>query len=116
MTFVTMSTKEIDRLTIITKLINKQIDGPEAAEQLLLTTRQVRRLKRRVKKHGAEGLAHRGRGVTSNRKLQQTFIDKIISLLRTTYVGYGPTLAAEKLFERDKIKISTDKLKLQTAA
>jgi hypothetical protein len=111
MTFITMSTKEIDRLTVITKLLNKQIDGPEAAEQLRLTTRQVRRLKCRVKKYGPQGLAHRGRGASSNRKLQQTFIDKIISLLRTTYVGYGPTLAAEKLLERDKIKISDESLR-----
>ena len=111
MTFITMSTKEIDRLTVITKLISKQINGPEAAEQLHLTTRQVRRLKRQVEKYGTQGLAHHSRGVTSNRKLNQTFVDRIINLLRTVYVGYGPTLAAEKLFERDKIKISDESLR-----
>lgn len=111
MTFITMSTKETDRFAVITKLIHKQINGTEAAEQLRLTTRQVRRLKHQVKKHGPQGLIHRSRGVASNRKLKQASIDKIIFLLRTTYVNFGPTLAAEKLLERNKITVSDETLR-----
>lgn len=111
MTFITMSAKETDRFAVITKLIHKQINGTEAAEQLRLTTRQVRRLKRRVKKYGAQGLIHRGRGARSNRQLNHTFVDTILHLLRSVYAGYGPTLAAEKLLERDKIKISDEALR-----
>lgn len=111
MTFITMSAKETDRLAVIVKLINKQINGTEASQQMRLTTRQVRRLKGRVKKYGAQGLVHRGRGVPSNRKIKQILADKIISLLRTVYVGYGPTLAAEKLSERNEIAVSDEALR-----
>lgn len=107
-----MSAREINRLTVITKLINKQINGTEASEQLRLTVRQVRRLKGRVKKFGAQGLVHLGRGVPSNRQLKQTSVDAILSLLRTVYIGFGPTLAAEKLLARNQIKISNETLRV----
>lgn len=111
MTLITMSSKEIDRFGVITRLVSKQINGPEAAEQLQLTTRQVRRLKRRFKKHGAVGLIHRGRGGESNRRLKPVFVDKIMVLIKTLYVGFGPTLAAEKLLENHQIKISDEALR-----
>lgn len=111
MTFIIMSAKETDRFAVITKLIHQQINGTEASEQLRLTVRQVRRLKHRVKKHGPQGLIHRSRGVGSNRKISQTSVDKIISLMHTTYVGYGPTLVAEKLLERNNINVSDETLR-----
>lgn len=111
MTFITMSTKEIDRLAVITRLIHKQINGAEASEQLRLTTRQVRRLKGRVKKFGPQGLIHRGRGAASNRKLKQTLTDKIIRLFAKEYAGFGPTFAAEKLETRHRIKVSDETLR-----
>ena len=37
--------------------------------------------------------------------------DKILGLLKKTYTGFGPTLAAEKLLERNKIKVSDETLR-----
>lgn len=111
MTCIIMSAKEIDRLSVITKLIHKQLTAPEAAEQLNLSVRQVKRIKKRVKRHGAKGLIHRSRGIPSNRQTKQTTIDVILSLLRTVYIGFGPTLAAEKLLERNKIAVSDETLR-----
>lgn len=111
MTLIIMSVKEIDRLGVINKLIGKQIVASEAAEQLGLSVRQIKRLKKRVKKQGAQGLVHQGRGQESNRKLKQVVVDKIVQLLLTAYIGFGPTLATEKLLERDKIKIGVETLR-----
>lgn len=111
MTLITMSAKEIDRFAVITNLVDGKINGTEAAEQLQVSTRQIRRLKGRFDKHDPTSIAHQGRGKESNRKLKQIIVDKIVALLITVYVGFGPTLAAEKLFERDKIKISNEALR-----
>lgn len=111
MTFITMSAKETDRFAVITRLIHEQINGTEASQQLQLTVRQVRRLKQRVQQHGAQGLVHRGRGVASNRKLDGSITDKILNRLRKDYLGFGPTLAAEKLLERNKIVVSDETLR-----
>lgn len=106
-----MSAQEISQFGVITNLVNKQINGTEAAEQLRLTTRQVRRLKKRFNKDNPKSLMHRGRGRPSNRSLKRAVVETIVSLLTAVYVGFGPTLAAEKLWERDKIKISDETLR-----
>lgn len=106
-----MSAKEVDRFAVIANLVNKQINGTEAAKQLHLTARQVRRLKKRFDKDDPASIVHRGRGKESNRKLKQKIVDKIVCLLLEFYVGFGPTLAAEKLLARDKIKISDEALR-----
>lgn len=111
MTLITMSAKEIDRLGIINRLIEKQIVAKEASEQLNLSIRQVKRIKKRVKKQGANGLIHRGRGAAGNRKFKAVLIKRIISLVKNVYTGFGPTLAAEKLLETHKIKISDETLR-----
>lgn len=106
-----MSGREIDRLSVINRLIGKQIVAREAAEQLRLSVRHVKRLKKRLKKKGARGLVHQGRGRASNRRLSVDLLKKILALVKTTYVGFGPTLAAEKLLERNKIKVSDETLR-----
>jgi hypothetical protein len=106
-----MSAKEIDRFGVIKNLVEGEINGSEAAEQLRLTPRQVRRLKKRFKKDDPESIVHRGRGKESNRKLKQIIVTKIVNLLLTVYVGFGPTFAVEKLWERDKIKIGVETLR-----
>ena len=111
MTLITMSAKEIDRLGVINRLIDKQIVAREAGEQLGLSIRQVKRLKKRIKKGGAPGVINQGRGQPSNRKFDCGVIAKIVALLKATYVGFGPTLAAEKLWEIDKIKVSDETLR-----
>lgn len=111
MTLITMSAKEIDRFGIINNLVSEKINGTEAAEQLNLSTRQVRRLKGRFDKQNPTSITHLSRGKESNHKLKQIVVDKIISLLLAVYVGFGPTLAAEKLLEINKIKISDETLR-----
>lgn len=111
MIFITMSAQETDRLAVITKLINKQLNASEAASQLHLSVRHVKRIKKRVHKHGPQGLIHRGRGRVSNRKLAASKSDMILKLLKKEYLGFGPTLAAEKLLERNKITVCDETLR-----
>ncbi|OGF42789.1 hypothetical protein A2555_04420 [Candidatus Falkowbacteria bacterium RIFOXYD2_FULL_39_16] len=106
-----MSTKDIDRFTVMTNLANKRINGVEAAEQMHLSARQVRRLKKRFVQNNPQSIVHQSRGRESNHKLKQSTADKIIKLLKSVYIGFGPTLAAEKLREIDKIKISDESLR-----
>ncbi len=98
-----MSEREIDRFEIVSRLRRGEINGPQAARTLDLSTRQIRRLKKRVKKQGARGLIHRNRGRPSNRRLPIAEEQQIGDHLRRDYYDFGPTLAAEKLLERQQI-------------
>ncbi|MBF8280940.1 MAG: Integrase catalytic protein [Candidatus Magasanikbacteria bacterium] len=103
MNLITMTPQEIDRHGIITRLISKEINGTEAANILHLSVRQTKRLKAKVKKKGAEGLAHASRGKAGHHRLEEKEKKKIVQLLKKHYYDFGPTFAAEKLRENHAI-------------
>jgi transposase len=103
MTFLQMSKKEIDRYGIISRLLQKEINGTDAAKILKLSVRQVKRLKVRVKDNGAAGLIHANRGKPSNRKMPEKERSTIVKLLRKFYADFKPAFAAEKLREDHSI-------------
>jgi len=106
-----MSQKELKRLHIIRKAIDKRIKQREAAELLELSQRQIRRLVKRVRQESDKGIIHRLRGVKSHRAIAEAIKDKVLSLCRGIYAGFNPTLASEKLFERNKINVGRETLR-----
>ncbi len=66
---VSMSYEELDRVSVIEKVIEKRLTQAEAARMLSLTSRQVRRLRRAYELKGPGGLASKHRGRPSNRQL-----------------------------------------------
>lgn len=108
---ITMSAKELSRYDVITKLIQKQMNGTEASKLIGRSLRQVRRMKAAVKQRGAQGLIHKNRGRVSNRSIPQHAINEIHGIVKETYHDFGPTFAAEKLAENHGIEISREKLR-----
>lgn len=109
---VTMSQKELQRVPVVESVLAKQVTQVEAAVCLELSTRQVRRLERRFEREGLGGLAHRSRGRRSNRAKPPKIRAQVLALIREKYPDFGPTLASEKLEERDKIVVSDETLRL----
>lgn len=108
---LTMSQRELKRLHVIRKAIDKCIKQREAAQLLQLSQRQIRRLVKRVRNESDKGLIHRSRGKQSHRAISPGIKQKVLALCRGKYAGFNPTFASEKLFERDKIKISREALR-----
>lgn len=103
--------EELKRLHIIKKVSEGMLKQKEAAEILLISDRQVRRVIKRVSEEGDRGIAHRSRGKASNRRLLEKTREKVIRFYRQRYKGFGPTLFCEKLLEIDGIKISDETLR-----
>lgn len=98
-----MSKKEIDRFDVLSRVLHKELTGVRAGALLGLSKRHIRRLKKRVKHKGAQGLIHGNRGQPGHHRVSDTEQKKIIDLLHTQYPDFGPTFAAEKLSEIDGI-------------
>ncbi len=94
-----MSRKESDRLGVIQMVCEKRLRQREAAEQLGLSVRQVKRLVRRFRDHGAPGLISRHRDRQPNNALADDVRTSALALIRDHYQDFGPTLAHEKLVE-----------------
>ena len=109
---IRMSVKEAKRLSVIELVKTGQIRQRKGAQLLGLSTRQVRRLVRRVREEGPRGVIHRSRGRPSNRQTASETRARVLKLCGCIYKGFGPTLASEKLAERDGIRISPETLRL----
>jgi transposase len=106
-----MSTKELSRLEVMQRLDKKQMSQKEASEILHVCRRQVKRLLKAYRRHGAAGLISKHRGQVSNNRLPADTQRKALNLLKTKYRGFGPTLAHEKLIEKDKLRLSVESVR-----
>jgi hypothetical protein len=102
-----MTQKDLARYQVIKNLIAKLINGTDAAKQLALSLRQVKRLKARVIADGAKGILHKLRNRESNNKTDSEVWTKARELIQTHYPDFGPTFACEKLAEVHHLKIGS---------
>jgi len=109
---IKITMKESARYDTAKKLINGQISEEEARKMMKLkSVRQVRRIKRRVKKEGLVGIVHRSRGKPGNRKLSEQFTTEIMRIVKTKYYDFKPGFATEKLLENHQMRISSESLR-----
>src|SRR4030043_178491 len=102
---------ELRRLHVIQKVHEGIIKEVDAAEMLSLSSRQVRRIVKRVKAEGDRGVIHKSRGRPSNRRIPDRVKKTVIQCYQLKYKDFGPTLASEKLLEREGIRISDETLR-----
>ena len=106
-----MSMEELDRVSVVQKVIEKHIKQKEGARILQLSKRQMIRLVKQYRRDGAVGLISKQRGQTSNYKYSAEFKYDVMSLVKLHYHDFGPTLAQEKLLERDKLSVNRETLR-----
>lgn len=113
-----MTQKERDRLVVLKKAEKRLITQKQAAEELSLTERHVRRLLVKLRGEGDRAVMHGLRGRASNRRLSPELREKAMRILsQEVYHGFGPTLAVEYLAKKHKVRIGREALrKLMMAA
>src|SRR6476620_9589033 len=91
-----MTQADRDRLVTLKKAKKKLITQREAAEELGISVRHVKRLIHALKKRGDKAVVHGLRGRSSNRKMEERVAREAVKILSApVYRGFGPTLAAE---------------------
>jgi transposase len=112
-----MSSLELERVEVMGRVASGALKLVHAAEMLELSYRQTKRLWRRYRKKGGEGLKHGHAGQTSNRSKPKRLRRRVLQLIQKKYSGseseerFGPTLAAEHLGEEDGIVIDHETLR-----
>jgi hypothetical protein len=106
-----LSAKERDRLKVLHEVRQRHLTQRQAAEQLRVTDRWVRRLLVRLKQTGDRGVVHRLRGRVSNRRLPESVRQKAVKLVQAKYGDFGPTLASEYLAKTHGVKVSKETLR-----
>ena len=102
---LTMSQKEVDRLSLINQVMNKKITIKESSAILHLSERQLFRVLSRVRQEGSKGIIHKLRGRKSNHGYGQEIKTKVIEIYSKQYSDYGPTLFSEELMKNYSISV-----------
>jgi len=106
-----LSGKERDRLKVLHELQGGHLTQVEAAGQLGISDREVRRLLARIAAEGDRGVVHRLRGKASNRRLPESLRSRALKLVRAKYRDFGPTLASEYLAQAEALEVSKETLR-----
>ena len=107
-----MTQRDRDRLVVLKKAQKKLITQKQAATELQLTQRQVRRLLKRLKAEGDQAVLHGLRGKPSNRKLSEATRQQAMAILKQPeWQGFGPTLASYHLAKEHDIRIGRETLR-----
>jgi hypothetical protein len=107
-----MTQQDRDRLVVLKKAEKKLITQKQAAAELQMTERQVRRLMKRLKGEGDKAVVHALRGRPSNRALSEEVRQKAMSiLLLPDWKGFGPTLASYHLAKDHDLRIGREALR-----
>jgi len=107
---IAMSQTERTRMMVLEAVKRREITLSEAARRMGLSRRQAFRLKARYLAGGAGGIVHRSRGRPGNRD-QPLLRQEAVALYREAYGDFGPTLAAEKMLERDGLAVHPETLR-----
>ena len=105
---IIMAVKERERLKVITLIRSGQITVVEGASKLGIGERQLYRSLARFQSEGDEGLLHRLRGATSNRRHRLKQRNEVVRLYKELYNDYGPTYFTEMLREHHQISICAE--------
>jgi transposase len=104
-----MTQADRDRLVTLKKAKRKLITQREAAEELGVSVRHVKRLVRALKKRGDKVVVHGLRGRPSGHKIDEEIEQEAVKILSApVYKGFGPTLAAEYLENKHGISASKE--------
>ena len=106
-----MSQREVQRLGVIQRVLQRQLGQSQAAQMLELSVRQIKRLCRCVRQHGAAGLVSQRRGQPSHRRIEPHRREHYVELVREHYADFGPQLAHEYLQREHGFAFSVETLR-----
>jgi len=107
-----MTLRERDRLSMFRQVETGRMSLVQAAVQLSISYRQAKRLWKRYREVGDAGLVHGLRGRPSNnRPASDGRRERALALYRASYRGFGPTLAAEQMAQRDGLRVDHETLR-----
>ena len=106
-----MSIEDHSRYLVCQQMLRGGTSEKQAAQRLGLSVRQVRRLKKRVRLLGPEGVIHRLRGSRSSRRTPEDVQRQVKELYEERYAGWNMAHLAERLAGAHGIALSRERLR-----
>jgi Helix-turn-helix domain len=101
-----VSQREMHRMHVVRLTIEGRETVGRGAKLLGISPRQMKRLRRKLKQRGVEGLLHGNRGKAPWNKTASEKIKQVVELARGRYQGLNDSHLTEKLREKEKMALS----------
>jgi transposase len=101
-----VSQRDLHRMHVIQLTLEGRESVGKGAELLGLSARQVKRLRKKMRERGTQGLVHGNRGQKARNRTAAKTINKVLQLARGRYRGLNDTHLTEKLNEKEGMKLS----------
>src|ERR1035437_2965362 len=98
--------REEEKLEVIYAALANKITNGQAAAMLDISSRQVKRLKNKVREQGPAAVIYRLKGKQSNHHIEEAIKQKVLAVIKEQYTDFKPSFAAEKLAENYGIVVS----------
>src|SRR5687768_12482543 len=101
-----VSQRELHRMHVVRLTMEGRETVGRGAKLLGISVRQMKRLRRKMKERGVEGLLHGNRGKPPWNKTASEKTQQVLELARGRYQGLNDTHLTEKLKEREQVSLS----------
>jgi DNA-binding transcriptional ArsR family regulator len=107
-----VSQKELQRMHVVRLTLEGRESVGKGAKLLGISVRQMKRLRRKMKGRGVEGLLHGNRGKPPWNRTSSEQIRRVLELARGRYQGLNDSHLSEKLREKEKVALSRATIRL----
>lgn len=101
-----MSEKQWRRLDVVERIERGEMTISEGAMALRISSRQMKRIRKRVAKKGQSGVVHGNTGRSPQHRIATLVRTRIVQLRRELYRGFNDQHFTEKLLEVEGLKVS----------
>lgn len=101
-----VSQRELHRIHVVRLTLEGRESVERGAEFLGISTRQMKRLRQKMRERGAEGLLHGNRGRRPWNRTTKEVVKRVLGLAQGRYKGLNDTHLREKLKEKEGVKLS----------
>jgi hypothetical protein len=101
-----MSKSALERHEVVSQIKCGALKGVEGARRLQISPRQMRRIVLRFEQGCVESPNSRRYGQKPGNVMSNTTRTLILTLIKDSYHGFGPTLTREKLAEVDGVHVT----------
>jgi hypothetical protein len=109
---LTMSQKERQRHLVFDRVVKSELRLSDAVRLMEISYRHGHRLLQGYRESGEASLVHGLRGRAGTHRRDPAVKAGIVERYRLNYKDFGPTLASEKLAERDGLSVNPETLRL----
>ena len=104
--------KDMKRYGVVKAVMDRKMTNREGAAALDLSVRQLKRIKKKIGRHGVAGIRHGNSGRPPAHAFPETFKKKVITVAQRRYKDFNFSHLSEMLEEEEQISVNRETLRL----